>query len=235
MITLRTTKSLRVLVACEYSGAVRDAFIALGHKAVSCDFLPTEVDGPHYQGDVRDILYDSWDLVISHPTCTYLTGAAAWALQDPNYIRYPGIGYHQSISPDTLVGKARREAQEEAKEFVRLLAASPAKHKCIENPVGAVRSLLKWPCQIVQPYQFGHDASKATGLSLYNLPTLRYTQMIHPRVVKGYSRWGNQTDSGQNKLSPGPDRWRERSRTYPGIADAMAKQWSAYILRHKCT
>lgn len=211
-------EKLRVLVACEYSGIVRDAFIARGHDAMSCDLLPTEKLGPHYQGDVRDILDQGWDLLIAHPDCTYITSSAEWAYGDGPY--------HQKVKPETLVGAARRAAREDALDFVRLLLAAPICMKCIENPArGAINTRVRKPDQIIQPWQFGHDASKATGLWLEELPHLLPTCLVLPRMVGALPRWGNQTDSGQNKLTPGKDRWKERARTYQGWADAMADQW----------
>lgn len=209
---------MKVLVACEYSGIVRDAFTKRGHLAVSCDLLPSEKPGYHKQCDVREILHLGWDLLIAHPDCTYLTCSAEWAYGDGPY--------HQRVKPETLVGAARRAAREEALDFVRLLLAAPIKKKCIENPGrGAINTRIRKPDQIIQPNQFGHDASKATGLWLENLPLLVPTCYIQPRYVDGKPRWGNQTDSGQNNLSPGPDRWKDRARTYQGWADAMVDQW----------
>jgi hypothetical protein len=227
---------MKVLIACETSGIVRDAFIALGHNAMSCDLLPTEKIGPHYQGDVRDIIDNGWDLMIAHPDCTYLTNSAAWAFGDGPY--------HQKVKPCTLVGKARREARQEAIEFVRFLMDAPIKQIAIENPVGAISTFIRKADQYIQPYEFGHDASKKTGLWLKGLPPLKPTKYIEPRMVccgktltDKYGcancngdkvvtqRWGNQTNSGQNKLTPGPMRWLDRARTYQGWADAMASQW----------
>jgi hypothetical protein len=214
---------MRVLVACEYSGRTRDAFLAAGCDAMSCDLLPTEKPGPHYQGDVRDILDDGWDLMIAHPDCTYLTCSAEWAYKDGPY--------HQKVKPETLVGAARRQAREEALAFVTQLLAAPIKCKAIENPRGAIsriRAITQW----IQPYEFGHDASKITGLILENLPLLIPTKKVKGRAVewprgsgKMVERWANQTDSGQNRLTPGPNRWKERARTYEGWAAAMADQW----------
>lgn len=209
---------MRVLVACEYSGIVRDAFIAAGHDAVSCDFHPTEHPGPHYQGDVRDLLVaDCWDLLIAHPDCTYLTCSAEWAYGDGPY--------HQKVKPDTLVGAARRAAREEALAFVELLMNAPIKRKAIENPRGVISTRIRPASQYIQPHEYGHDASKITGLWLENLPLLLPTCHVPPRTVNGRPRWSNQTDSGQNCLTPSPERWRERARTYQGWADAMADQW----------
>lgn len=212
---------MRVLIACEYSGTVRDAFRARGHDAISCDLLPSEVEGPHYQGDVRDILGEPFDLMIAHPDCTYLTNSAAWAYKDGPY--------HQRVKPETLVGERRRQARKEALDFVRLLMNAPIPRIAIENPMGAISTAIRPANQYIQPYDFGHDASKITGLWLKNLPPLIPTKRIHGRMVmqkgKLVERWGNQTDSGQNKLTPGADRWKERARTYQGWADAMAEQW----------
>lgn len=195
---------MRVLVACEYSGRVRDAFLARGHEALSCDLLPTDSPGPHYEGDVKDVLYDGWDLLIAHPPCTYLSVS----------------GMHW-----TTRGLRDPKLTEDALDFVRLLMQAPIPRKCIENPVSVISSRIRKPDQIVHPYQFGHDASKKTCLWLENLPKLVPTQLIEPRVVNGKMRWGNQTDSGQNKLAPSKDRWKVRSETYEGLAQAMAQQW----------
>lgn len=208
---------MRVLIACESSGRVRDAFLALGHDAMSCDLLPTESPGPHYQGNVIDVIGGGWDLMIAHPPCTYLTSAAEWAYTDGPY--------HQAVKPGTLTGAARREAREQALDFFVSLWHAPVARIAVENPVGIVSSRIGKPSQIIQPHQFGEDASKQTCLWLLNLPKLTPTAHIAPRMVKGRPRWANQTDSGQNRLSPGPDRWKIRSATYPGIAAAMASQW----------
>lgn len=213
---------MRVLVACEFSGVVRDAFIARGHDAMSCDLLPTEAPGPHYQGDVRDILGDGWDLMIAHPPCTYLTNSAAWAFTDGPY--------HQKVRPGTLVGAARREAREQALAFVQTLLDAPIPRIALENPIGCIGTRIRPHDQRIQPYQFGHDASKATCLWLKNLPKLRPSGFVEPRIINGRPRWSNQTDSGKNRLSPSERRWMDRSVTYQGIADAMAAQWSAAAL-----
>jgi len=195
---------MRVLVACEYSGTVRNAFASLGHFALSCDLLPTEKPGNHYQGDVRDILNDGWDLMIAHPPCTYLCSS--------------GLHWNKK-KPD------RARLTEEALEFVQLLLDVPIPKIALENPIGAISTRIRKPDQTIQPYQFGHDASKATCLWLKGLPPLRPTQFVEPRMVDGKKRWSNQTDSGQNRLPPSADRWKIRSETYPGIAEAMARQW----------
>ncbi len=197
---------MRVLVACEYSGAVRDAFTARGHEALSCDLLPTDAPGPHYQGDVRDVLEMEWDLMVAHPPCTYLSVS----------------GMHW-----TRRGLRDPQLTEDALDFVRLLLAAPIPRIALENPVSVISSRIRKPDQIISPHQFGHDASKKTCLWLKGLPPLRPTQLVPPRIVNGRQRWGNQTDSGQNRLSPSPDRWKLRSETYSGIAAAMADQWGS--------
>jgi hypothetical protein len=195
---------VKVLIACEYSGTVRDAFIAAGHDAMSCDLLPSDAPGPHYLGDVRDVLGDGWDLMIAHPPCTYLAVS----------------GMHR-----TARGLRDPQLTEDALDFVRLLLAAPVPRIAVENPVSVISTRIRRPDQIVQPWQFGHDASKTTCLWLKGLPALRPTQIVEPRIVDGRKRWGNQTDTGQNRLSPSPDRWKRRSATFPGIAAAMAAQW----------
>lgn len=171
-----------------------------------------------------------WDLIIAHPTCTYLTGAAEWAYADPDFNRYPGVGYHQRVQPDTLTGAARRAARVEAVEFVKAIWYCRAPKVCIENPVGVLGHYLG-RASMVQPHEFGDDASKKTCLFLRGLPPLVPTKHVAPRMVNGKPRWANQTDTGQNRLSPGADRWKERSRTYLGIADAMGEQWGADQIR----
>jgi len=197
---------MRVLVACEYSGAVRDAFLRAGHDAMSCDLLPTDAPGPHYQGDVRDVLGDGWDLMVAHPPCTYLSVSGMhWT--------------HRGLRDPQLT--------EDALAFVRLLLEAPVPRIALENPVSIINSRVRKPDQIVQPWQFGHDASKKTCLWLKGLPLLQPTQIIEPRIINGRKRWGNQTNSGQNRLGPSDDRWKIRSATFPGIAQAMADQWGA--------
>lgn len=214
---------MKILVACEYSGRVRDAFIRTGHDAMSCDLLPTDSPGPHYQGDVMDIINDEWDIMIAHPPCTYLTCSAEWAYKDGPY--------HQNVKPDTLTGAERREARRDAVEFVRQLMAAPIKYKAIENPKGVLSKRIREPDQYIQPYEYGDDASKITCLWLENLPPLVPTAFCVPRLAKnssgkGYTfRWSNQTDSGQNRETPSDDRWKIRSTTWQGWADAMADQW----------
>ncbi len=181
---------MRVLVACEYSGRVRDAFRALGHDAMSCDLLPTEVPGPHYQGDVRDVLGDHWDLMIAHPPCTHLAVSGA-----RHFFR-----------------KEREQA--EALDFVRLLLAAPIPRIALENPVSVISSRIRKPDQVIQPWQFGHGETKATCLWLRGLPLLTPTNVVEGRANRVHL------------MPPGPDRWKERSRTFQGVADAMASQWS---------
>lgn len=226
---------MRVLIGCEFSGVVREAFRARGHEAWSCDLLPAADGSPyHLQMDLNFVLHyplrvlgahppwmhqgaAAWDLMIAHPPCTYLTISAAWAYGDGPY--------HQRVRPETLVGAARRAAREDAVEFVQRLAECAIPRVAIENPIGHLSRAWRPPDQILHPYQYGHDASKATCLWLKGLPVLQPTEAISPRLVNGRPRWGNQTDSGQNRLGPSVDRWARRSQTYQGIADAMAVQW----------
>lgn len=194
---------MRILVACEFSGTVRDAFIRRGYNAVSCDLLPTESPGPHVHGDVLEILDDGWDLMIAHPPCTYLASS--------------GLHWNGRIA-------GRYEQTEKALAFVQKLFLAPIKRKAIENPIGCISTRIRKPDQIIQPWMFGHDASKATCLWLEGLPTLDPTKIL---PLPPDNRRGNQTASGQNRLAPSPDRWKKRSKTYQGIADAMAEQWGA--------
>ena len=230
--------AMKVLIACERFGVIRDAFIQAGHDAMSCDLVDTLSHGPHYAGDVRDILTAGWDLMIAHPDCTYLTNSAAWAYKDGPY--------HQAVKPGTLVGAPRRAARVEALDFVRLLMAAPIPRIAIENPIGVISTAIRKPDQIIQPYEYGDDASKATCLWLKGLPKLTPTKFVEPRLVCSSCgevfaygqhecpecssgcfrpRWANQTDSGQNKLSPSAGRAMERAKTYQGWADAMVSQW----------
>lgn len=189
---------MRVLVACEYSGRVRDAFLAAGHDALSCDLLPTEAPGPHHQGDVRDVLGDGWDLMIAHPPCTHLAVSGARWFKD------------------------KQAEQVEALAFVRLLLDADIPRIALENPVSIISSRIRKPTQIIQPWHHGHNESKKTCLWLKNLPPLVPSDLLpgDERTIRD-----NQTPSGQNKLGPSPDRWKLRSATYPGIAQAMADQW----------
>lgn len=194
---------MRVLVACEFSGAVRDAFIRHGHDAMSCDLLPTEVAGPHYEGDVFDIIGDGWDLMVAHPPCTYLSGSGArWLTQVP-----------ANPKPGVLYGEARQEAQRQALAFVRALLEADIPRIALENPVSVISTHIRKPDQTIQPWQYGHGETKATCLWLKGLPKLTPTNIVEGREARVH------------RMSPGPDRWRERSRTFPGIAAAMAEQW----------
>lgn len=206
---------MRVLVACEYSGRVRQAFRALGHDAWSCDLLPAEDDQQcHIQGDVLSFITgmrEPWDLMIAHPPCTYLTVAGLFRNK----------------------GDTERQAKTEyALDFVRALLSAPIPRIALENPVSCISSRIRKPDQIIQPYQFGEDASKATCLWLKGLeklpidPAKRVSGRFVEHNGKIVERWSNQTDSGQNRLPPSKDRWKERSRTYQGIAQAMAAHWS---------
>lgn len=220
---------MRVLIGCERFGRVREAFLELGHDAWSCDieesFPPSN---RHIKGDVREVLGEGWDFAIFHPDCTYLTNSAAWAYQDPDYDRYPRVGYRQKIKPGTLVGEARRQARQRAVEFVYDLRDAPIPRKVVENPCGYLSTVWRIPDQTIQPNQFGDDASKATCLWFEgDVPPLVPTKQIEPRWVNGLPRWANQTDTGQNRLSPADGRAMERAATYPGIATAFAIQWGS--------
>jgi hypothetical protein len=196
---------VKILVACEYSGKVRDAFRAAGHDAWSCDLLPCDADAAyHIQGDVVPLLGQGWDLMVAHPPCTYLCSS--------------GLHWNKRV-------EGRQAKTEAALDFVRTLLSCPIPRVAIENPVGCISTRIRKPDQTIQPWQFGHDASKATCLWLKGLPLLRPTAIISPRMVNGKPRWANQTDSGQNRLGPSLDRWKIRSETYSGIATAMAQQW----------
>ena len=196
---------MRVLVACEFSGTVRDAFRRRGFDAISCDLLPTESPGPHHQGDVREILADGWELIIAHPNCQYLASSGLhWNSRKPG----------------------RAEKTEEALAFVKLLMDAPIPKIAIENPVGCISTRIRKPDQIIHPWQYGEDASKRTCLWLKNLPLLEPTNVL-PGGVK--ARRANQTPSGQNKLGPSPDRWKKRAKFYQGWADAMADQWGRVL------
>ena len=202
---MMTKKKLKVLVACEFSGTVREEFKKLGHDAWSCDLLPTDVEGPHIQGDVLKILNNQdWDLVIAHPPCTYLTvsNAKNWAELQAN-------------------GK-----QQAAIDFVEAIYFSGCPHVCLENPVGALstRSRLGKATQYIQPYEFGHPEQKKTGLWLKGLPKLKGTKFID---VSGLPKKEVQR---LHYLGPSKDRWKLRSTTYKGIAEAMATQFSDYLL-----
>jgi len=184
---------VKVLVACEYSGAVRDAFIKAGHEAMSCDLLPTDVPGPHYQGSVLDVLGDGWDLMIAHPPCTHLAVSGARHFK----------------------AKQNDGRQQEALDFVQRLLDTNIPRIALENPISIISSRIRKPDQIVQPWQFGHGETKATCLWLKNLPCLKPTNIVQGREQRIW------------KLPPGKDRWKLRSKTFQGIADAMAEQWGS--------
>jgi hypothetical protein len=222
---------LRVVIVCECSGVVRDAFRARGHAAISVDLKPTERPGPHFEGDALEFLRKHWkefDRMIGHPSCQYVSGSGLhWNRRRPG----------------------RAAETDKAVEFFRQLWEVPIPQKALENPVGCISTRFLPATQYIQPYNFGEDASKKTGLWLAGLPRLKPTKFVPPRLVcqcgkvhpyaaafgKGCEcgadagsfkpRWANQTDSGQNKLGPSEQRAADRARTYPGIAAAMADQW----------
>lgn len=213
---------MKVLIGYSRCPHTRAAFERHGHEVWTCDLLAA--DHPkHYQGDIWDIAErDDWDLGIFHPMCTYLTVSAAWAFKDGPY--------HQRVKPGTLTGQARRDARDEAIANFKRLDALRYAH-AIENPAPSfISKAHRPPDQTIQPYEFGEDASKRTGLWLHRLPKLTGTKRIRGRIVNGKERWSNQTDSGQNKLSPSSNRWLERSATYPGIARAFGDQWGRRTL-----
>jgi site-specific DNA-cytosine methylase len=181
--------AMKILVACEYSGRVRDAFLSLGHDALSCDLLPTDVVGPHYQGDIRDVLNNGWDLMIAHPPCTHLAVSGARWFKD------------------------KQVEQAEALDFVRLLLDAPIPKIALENPISIISSRIRKPDQIIQPWWFGHGETKATCLWLKGLPKLVATNVVEGREARVH------------KMPPSENRWKERSRTYEGVAQAMAQQW----------
>jgi len=194
---------VRVLVACEYSGRVRDAFRGLGHEAMSCDLLPTDAPGPHHQGDVFDVIDDGWDLMVAHPPCTYLCNSGVrWLSTD--ITRWPRM----------IDGAV----------FFRRLLDSPIPRVAVENPVmhgHAAKIIGRRQAQIVQPWMFGHTETKATGLWLRGLPPLLATEDVKAAMLA--LPYGERAKV--HHASPGPDRWKLRSTTYAGIAEAMAEQW----------
>jgi hypothetical protein len=198
----------RVLVACEFSGAVRDAFIRAGHDAMSCDMLPSETPGPHYQGDVRDVLGDGWDLMVAHPPCTYLSRAGA------RWWKVPG----------------RQELADEAAAFVALLWAAPIPRIAIENPIGMLNRLWRYPDQTVQPWMFGDPYSKATCLWLRGLPPLLASLITEERTAWLPSNVGAGRRKGQRSQPGIAKTAKDASRTFPGIAQAMADQWGPLLL-----
>jgi site-specific DNA-cytosine methylase len=193
---------MRVLVACEYSGVVSGAFRAAGHEAWSCDLLPSDIadNSWHYQGDVMDIIGKGWDLMIAHPPCTHLAvSGARWF-------------------------KGKEQQQIEALAFVNALMQAPIKQICIENPVSIISSRIRKPDQIIQPWMFGHEATKTTCLWLKNLPLLKPTNIVG-KGARHVTKSGKSLPQWYN-LPPSEDRWKVRSATFEGIAQAMAQQWS---------
>lgn len=186
----------RVLVACEYSGTVREAFKKRGFDAWSCDLLPTEIPGQHIQGDVLEVLNDDWDLIVAHPPCTHLAVSGARYFEE----------------------KRKDGRQEEAIDFFMKIVNAPAKHIAVENPVCIMSTVYRPADQVIQPWQYGHGETKATCLWIKNLPLLRPTNIVSGRNQRVW------------KMPPGPNRWKERSRTFQGIADAMAEQWGEAVL-----
>lgn len=180
---------VRVLVACEFSGVVRDAFLALGHDAWSCDLLPSETPGPHLQRDVREVVGLNWELMIAHPPCTHLAVSGSRWFKD------------------------KEREQDDAIEFVQTLLHAPVWRIALENPISVISTRVRKPDQIIQPWQFGHGETKKTCLWLKGLPKLTPTNIVEGREARVH------------RMPPGPNRWRERSRTYRGIAEAMADQW----------
>ncbi len=231
----------RVLIGYSCCPLTREAFRAQGHDAWTCDLLPAR-DGSenHLQMDVWQAIAMGWDFGVFHPMCTYLTTSGAWALMDADFERYPVHGYHQKPNPEKLYGAARREAQAADLDNFRRLLELPFAY-AIENPaVSAINTAIRPPDQTLHPYELGDDASKNTGLWLSRgvpkLMTLPLRDQAPGRLVehpkgsgKPVLRWANQTDSGQNKLPPGPDRWLKRSETYPGIAKAMGCTWGRWL------
>ena len=184
---------MKVLIACEFSGVVRDAFIKIGYDAISCDLLESESPGPHYCGDIFDIIDDGFDLMIAHPPCTHLAvSGARWF-------------------------KEKQKEQEEALNFVVKLMSAKIKYKCIENPISIISSKIRKPDQIIQPWMFGHGETKATCFWLENLPKLEATNIVSGREARIHM------------MPPSKDRWKNRSRTFPGIAEAMAAQWGKFV------
>lgn len=227
---------MRILIACEESATVREAFAAIGHDAWSCDIIPSRVPGKHIQDDVLKHLGDGWDMMIAHPPCTFLTVANTYITRGCS----------------KYTAEEAKEHQRQAIDFFMALVNAPIEHIAVENPVCIMSRLYRKPDQIIQPYQFGHPESKKTCLWLKNLPLLKPTKIMEPvrwknpdgtdyrdskgkryspthylggRGGKRLARWVNQTASGQNRIGPSPDRSKIRAQTYQGIADAMAQQW----------
>jgi len=218
---IETIRPLRVLVACEYSGRVRDAFAKLGHDATSCDLLPTESAGKHYTGNVFDIINDGWDLMIAHPPCTYLS--------------YAGIGWFNEEKYGEKA-RERKVKRDEAMRFFEQLYAAPIKKICIENPVGWANSHFRKPDQIIQPFHFGDNFIKRTCLWTRGLPKLVYSESDNLFEQKNtvdpeYYFISSGSNYRSNKMSVGKEKrdQKERSITFPGIANAMAEQWGGKV------
>ena len=205
----------RILVACEWSGTLRDAFNARGHHATSCDILPSATPGRHYQGDARDVIGDGYDMLVSFPPCTYLSSCQLWRCKPEHDKQYP----------------ARQNKSDAALEFVRDLMAAPVSRQALENPRGRIGSAIRKADQEIHPYQFGHDVSKTTGLWLDGLDKLTPdpADYIEPQIIeykgKPARRWSNQSPCGADKMGPSKDRGHKRGKTYEGIAEAMADTW----------
>jgi len=200
---------MRVLVACEYSGTVRDAFRAAGHDAVSCDLLPTDVPGPHHQGDVFEIINDGWDLMVAHPPCTYLTVTGNKWMKPEFRQRFPD----------------RPKQREDALRFFISLMECAIPRVCLENPVGVVSTLYRKPTQYIHPFQFGDPHSKKTGLWLRGLPPLQTTKTVEPAFHIYKDGRKDPMWHFESMSLPPLERMKYRSKTFPGIAQAMAQQW----------
>ncbi|WP_315075569.1 hypothetical protein [Acinetobacter guillouiae] len=206
---------MKVLIACEYSGVVREAFAKLGHDAMSCDLLPTEQPGNHYQGDVRDVLYENWDMVIAHPPCTFLSVAGNRWFNEERY------------GDKALSRKAERI---EAANFFKIFTDINCEKVAIENPIGFMSNAYQKPDQIIHPYFFGDPERKATCLWLKGLEKLVSTNIVQPEIITYKNGKGTDSPWHLNSLSlPADERRKVRSKTFQGIADAMASQWGGYI------
>lgn len=230
----------RFLIGYSVCNLTLEAFEAAGCEAWTCDILPSRGRADrHLQCDIWEVANDRWNGALFHPMCTYLTVSAAWAFADPDFQRYSSIGYHQRVAAGTLVGANRRDARDEAIENFKRLLALPYP-KAVENPAPSfISNAIRAPDQTVHPYHFGDDASKRTGLWLDRLPLLKPTAFARSRAINGQidllgdpivMRWANQTDAGQNRLSPSDNRWLQRSATFPGLAKAMGSQWGSYLV-----
>lgn len=260
---------MKIFIGMETSGTARGIFTALGHDVVSCDILPADdlqpdgtlhYGGTHLTGDVfaalNRLARADWhpDAGLFHPTCTMHTVAAAWAFNEPDFTRYPGVGYHQRVQPDTLTGAARHAARAVAEHEVEAITRLPF-FKLIENPKGTLptRTRLGWVNDILQPYEFGHNASKATCIWAFDrngdkVPVF-YVPRNPRRRIAGRNvpferamgrarrpddpvtieRWANQTDTGQNNMTPGAERWKDRSRSYPGLIAGLAQHLITHV------